>query len=333
MRNFSGAILKIRQTAKAEVGLVFWRARGGIMGSWRCYRTMVFRQADFASVGARAVLIALVALSLVFPCRAATANDCFSRAVEFRFLGQTDAAITLYRRGLELDPGSVDGHTQLGTLLLEERGDVDGAMSEFITALGIDPGCRFCQQRLDEALDMVNSKSTDQVSRGNKLYTEGQLTRAAAVYRLAVHIDPSDGPAHNSLAWTLYRMGELDEGMREVREALRLKVDDPEFINTEACILFDKGDVDGAIARWRKAIALSKTPNPADLYGMAIGLLSKGDNGGATRYFEESLKADARYADLRFVRDRIGMSVNAVATHDRLISLAKKDKPALVPNQ
>jgi len=267
------------------------------------------------------------------PALALSPAECFNRALEFRFAGQTDAAIAQYRRGLEIDPGNVDGHTQLGTLLFEERGDVDGAMSELATSMSLDPGCRYCQQRLNDVLAMVNGKAVDQINRGNKHFAEGHLRRAVAAFRVAIYIDPSDGPAHNSLSWTLYGLGELPEAEREVMEALRLRVDDPEFVNTLACIYFDRGDVDAAIATWKKAMALSKSANPADLYGMAIGLLAKGDNKEATRYFEEALKADPRYADVRFVRERIGMSVKAVAAHDRLIGLAEKDNPALVPKQ
>jgi len=257
---------------------------------------------------------------------ALTANEHFGKAVQFRFLGQTDAAITEYRRGLELDPDSVEGHAQLAVLLFEEKGDVDGAISELMTALNIDPQCEFCDTRLREVLDRKNSKAADEITRGNTLYSAGQLNRALAAYRIALHIEPDNAVAHNSLAWTLYRLGELDEGMREVKEALRLQPNDPEYVNTLACLLFDKGSLDGAIAEWKHALALSKSPNPADLYGMAIGMLAKGDQDGAAKYFNEAVKIDAKYADPLYVRDRIGMSVRALSTHDKLLSLSGSAK-------
>lgn len=281
----------------------------------------------FVKILAAGVLMAL-------PCAqhasmAASAQEHFGRALRYRFLGRTDAAIAEYERGLERDPDSVEGHAQLGTLLLEEKGDVDGAISQLMTALSIDPQCKFCQTRLQEALDHKNGKAADEITRGNQLYSAGQLNRALGAYRIALHIEPSNAIAHNSLAWTLYRLGELDEGMAEVREALRLKPNDPEFVNTLACLLFDRGDVNGAITEWKRALSLSKTPNPADLYGMAIGMLAKGDQAGAVRYFNEAIKIDPKYADATYVRDRIGMSVRALATHDKLLSLA--NVPAASP--
>ncbi len=258
-------------------------------------------------------------------CWAIDASEHFGKAVQFRFLGQTDAAIAEYRRGLELDPDSVDGHAQLGALLFEEKGDVDGALSELMTALNIDPECKFCDTRLREVLDRKNSKPGDEITRGNTLYSSGQLNRALAAYRIALHIEPDNAVAHNSMAWTLYRLGELEEGMREVKEALRLQPKDPEYVNTLACLLFDKGNLDGAIAEWKNALALSKSPNPADLYGMAIGMLAKGNHAEATNYFNEAVKIDAKYADPLYVRDRIGMSVRALSTHDKLLSLSGKE--------
>lgn len=274
-----------------------------------------------SSSALKAIPIA-IALSVSGHCALAeSAHEHFRRGLEFRFQGHSDAAVKEYRRGLEIDPGSVDGHVQLGSLLFEEKGDVDAAISEYVTALSIDPSCVFCQTGLNQLLEARNSRSADQVSRGNRFYSEGQLTRACAAYRVAIQIDPADATAHNSLAWTLYRIGDLSEAKREVELALKLKPDDPEFVNTLACVAFDQGDVDGAIVLWRKAIGLSKTPNPADLYGMALGMLARGDRSLAGRYFNDALKSDPRYRDVRYVRDRIGMSVKAIAPHEQLLSL------------
>lgn len=272
------------------------------------------------------IVSCLWTLLLGTPVSATASDEHFRRALEFRFNGDIDAAIVEYRHALELDPNSVQGHDLLGLLLLEERGDLDGAISEFMTALRIDPRCNFCQLHLNQAVDLRNNTAAEHIARGNQLYGTGELHRAAAAYRIAVQIDPKDAVAHNSLAWTLYKLGSLKEGSREIELALKLKPEDPEFINTLACILYEKGDVDGALDNWRKAIALSKTPGAADLYGLAIGLLAKGDTSGAAKYFEQAVKADSKYLDATYIRDRIGMSVHALAGHDRLLSLVKPEK-------
>jgi tetratricopeptide (TPR) repeat protein len=271
-------------------------------------------------------LASLLAALSVLPCLAADdADSHFRRAQEYRFAGSIDAAILEYRKGLNLAPNDVQMHDQLGQVLLDEKGDVDGAISEFMTALRNDPNCSSCEIHLSSALDRRNSKPADEVQRGNQLYLSGDYNRAAAAYRVAIHNNPADAEAHNSLAWTLYKQGKIAEGITEVNLALKTAPTNAEYVNTLACLLFDKGDIDGAINVFKKAIALSKKPGAADLYGLAIGYLSKGDTAGATKSFAESIKTDPKYEDINYLRDRIGLSINALATHDKLVSLVKKD--------
>ena len=255
---------------------------------------------------------------------AATAGDYhFQRALQYQFAGNVQAAIEEYRRGLQGAPDSADGHTRLGTLLLDEQGDVDAAISEFVTALSIDAENRFCQSRLDEAISRKNAGAKENVARGNDFYRSGQMSRAAAAYRLATMAGPTDPEARNCLAWTLYRMGKLDEALHEVNMALKLKPEDAEYINTLACIQFDKGDADAAVASYKKAIARSKTANPADLYGLAISFLAKGDQASALKNFQEAIKSDPNYINATYIRDKIGMSIHALAAHDKLLSLSE----------
>lgn len=248
----------------------------------------------------------------------------FEQAMKYEFQGNPQAAILEYKKGLELDPDSVDGHTRLGVLLLDQLGDVDAAISEFVTALGIDPHSSYAQSKLDNAVDRRNSAASDNMKLGNEYYALGQLQRATAAYRVGIFVDPSNAECHNSLAWSLYRLGNLGEALAEVKEALRLKPDEAEYINTLACVLYDKGDTDAAIQQWQKAIAHSKKANPADLYGLAIGFLSKGDTAKAADNFKQALSFDPNYKDAKYLRDKIGMSVHALATHEKLLSLSSE---------
>lgn len=252
----------------------------------------------------------------------ASGETNFARALHYQFSGNSDAAVFEYRKGLEASPENVDARVRLGTLLLNEVGDVDGAISEYMTALTVDPDCSYCQNRLSEAMDRKKSTAQENISRGNDFYRSGQLNRSVASYRIATMADPDSAEAHNCLAWTLYRLGKLEEGLQEVTEALRLRVDEPEFVNTLACIQYDRGQVDNAMANWKKAIAKSKAPNPADLYGLAIACLAKGDKELAIKNFKEAVKTDPSYVSADYLRDKIGMSVHALASHEQLVSLA-----------
>ncbi len=280
---------------------------------------------------ARACLAVLI-LSFAFlpfwqePAHADAADFHFQQAMKYEFSGNIDEAVAEYRRGLQSSPLSVDGHTRLGTLLLDEEGDLDGAISEFVTALTIDPDSRFCQARLDEAIARKNASVRDSINRGNDLYRAGQLKRSAAAYRIAVASDPQNAEARNCLSWTLYRIGKLEEALQEVNMALKIKPDEAEYVNTLACIQYDQGDVDQAISSWKKAISKSKSPNPADLYGLAIGFLSKGDQNNAIKNFKEAVKSDANYTNSKYLRDRIGLSVHALATHEKLMDMSGENQ-------
>ena len=277
-----------------------------------------------------AVLLSLGGL-LICPAAALADNPDyhFQKAMEYEFAGNADAAVAEYRRGLQSAPRSVDGHTRLGTLLLDEQGDVDAAISEFVTALSVDPNCQFCQTRLDEAIDRKNAGVREGINRGNELYRAGQLKRSAAAYRIAVTAAPDDAEARNCLAWTLYRIGDLPEARAEVLTALKIKPEEAEYVNTLACIQFDEGDVEQAMLSFKKAIAKSKTPNPADLYGLSIAFLAKGDKPNAIKNFKEAVKSDANYTSPRYLRDKIGLSVHALATHEKLMDISGETAKAL----
>ena len=53
-------------------------------------------------------------------------------------LAQYDAAITCYRRALELDPGFFEALSNIGAAL-KQKGDLDGAIDSFKQALKIKP--------------------------------------------------------------------------------------------------------------------------------------------------------------------------------------------------
>lgn len=292
-------------------------------------QSTIIRRRTFSSATWPAQVVASIVVALTLCSPFATAADYhFERALQYQFAGEPLAAIEEYRRGLQSVPDSVDGHTRLGTLLLDEQGDVDAAISEFVTALSIDPDCRFCQSRLDEAVSRKNAGAKENVNRGNEFYRSGQLSRAAAAYRIATMADPADSEARNCLAWTLYRLNKLEEGLQEVNTALKIKPEDPEYVNTLACIQYDMGETDAAITSYRRAISKSKSPNPADLYGLAVSFLAKGDQSSAVKSFKDAVTADASYASAAYIRDKIGMSVHALASHEKLVNLSGVQPPA-----
>src|SRR5678815_847968 len=99
-----------------------------------------------------------------------------------------------------------------------------------MTALRNDPHCSSCEIHLSNALDHRNTKPAEEVARGNQFYLAGDYNRAAAAYRIAVHNSPTDGEAHNSLAWTLYKQGKIGEGITEVQLAMKTSPNNAEYV-------------------------------------------------------------------------------------------------------
>jgi tetratricopeptide (TPR) repeat protein len=244
-----------------------------------------------------------------------------SDVIDFEFNGRIDADIVKYQRALKDQPDSVILHLQLGQLLLDQKGEVDKAIIQFQDAVKVEPTCGSCMVRLEKAKQLKESTGDELVLDANQYYVNKQYKRAEALYRIAIHNDPRNSQAHNCLSWTLYKEGSLEEGLSEIHEAMRLKANDPEYINTLGCLLYDNGNSKGALEAWQKAVSLSATPSPADLYGMAVALVSQGDKEQARKYFEQAIKEDSRYADLDYLSDKVGMSVKTLSMHDCLLSL------------
>ena len=62
--------------------------------------------------------------------------------------GDVDGAMMLFRQVLELDPNDAMAHNNLGVALLQQ-GEVEEAIVHFSKALSIDPSYRTAQENLD----------------------------------------------------------------------------------------------------------------------------------------------------------------------------------------
>ena len=93
---------------------------------------------------------------------------------------------------------------------LRGKGDVDGAIAEFHTALRLDP-------------NYVNAH----MNLGVALATKGDWDGAIAEFRTAIRLDPTSTRAHQSLAIALRMQGMKAEAKDEFTTVLRLLPDTP----------------------------------------------------------------------------------------------------------
>jgi serine/threonine-protein kinase len=128
-----------------------------------------------------------------------------NRAGALKKTGEVDAAIADYRHCLDLAPEYAAARIALGSILLEDKHQLDGAIQEFRAVLAQDSAdvpAHYCL--------------------GNALREKGQLDDAIREYRRTIALDAKHLGAHVNLGVVLYRQKHPDEAIREYRAAIAL---------------------------------------------------------------------------------------------------------------
>jgi Flp pilus assembly protein TadD len=196
--------------------------------------------------------------------------------------GQLDEAVAELRQSIALDPKDAKAHSNLGTILCDNKHDLVGAIACFRQAIAFDP------------------KNADaHYNLGNALRAKGQLDEAMAEYRQAIALDPKNADAHNNLGIALRAKGQLDEAMAEYRQAIAL---DPKHANAHnglGVALHDKGQLDEAMAEYRQAMALD--PKNADAhYNLGNALRAKGQLEEAMAEYRQAMALDPKHANAHY---------------------------------
>jgi len=150
--------------------------------------------------------------------------------------GLGEEASEMYRKALELDPGSAAAHYNLAGSLAR-RGEFAAAEDHFRAALAENPNAQTYtglgivlgrQGRVDEAIANLNEAirvdpeqpaAYDQL--GAILAEQGRLEDAASAYRRLIRVRPS-AAAHQKLAEALTGLGRSDEARQEMEMAKAL---------------------------------------------------------------------------------------------------------------
>ncbi len=144
----------------------------------------------------------------------------------------------LWRDTLTKNPRCWLGCNNLGNDLLE-KGDVDGAMAQFRTALKLEPGL-----------------AENHANIGNALYQQGQLDAAIQEYEKALALEPGLAEVHFNLANALRQNGRLGDAIAHYKQALEFKPAYAEAHSNLGYALFQTGDLPNAIDHWQKSVEL-----------------------------------------------------------------------------
>jgi tetratricopeptide (TPR) repeat protein len=164
---------------------------------------------------------------------------------------------TLWQDTLKKNPDSLLAEVNMG-VLLQQRGDTEGALKRFYRALEILPND-------EEAYYDI----------GNIYKSQGKLDEAVDCYRKALEILPEFIAARNNLANTLKMQGKIDEAVEQYKKILRLNSRDVQARYNLANTYLSQGRFDEAIACYKQAIELAPQFTAARI-NLAIALESSG---------------------------------------------------------
>jgi tetratricopeptide (TPR) repeat protein len=122
---------------------------------------------------------------------------------------EVEAAMGQYREVLRLNPDSDIAKSIYNFGVGQfEKGQIDGAIRYFQSALGLKP-------------DYVDAR----YNLGIAFLRSGRLDDAISQYQELIRLIPNDADAHNNFGVVLYKKGRADEAAGQFQEALRLKPD------------------------------------------------------------------------------------------------------------
>jgi tetratricopeptide (TPR) repeat protein len=147
--------------------------------------------------------------------------------------GDQTAAMSYFRKALEVYPEYAEAHTMLGSELFA-KGEVDDAILHLREALRMKP-------------DLAKAHS----NLGLVLASLGEVNDAIRHYREALRHEPDSAETHSNLGVELTNQGELDEAARHFREALRYKPSYADAHSNLGLVLSSQGKPDEATQHFR----------------------------------------------------------------------------------
>lgn len=129
------------------------------------------------------------------------------------FDGGNEAAIEIYKKGLQLDLSSYDPkdvarvYENLG-LAYYDTNQLDNAIDAFKKAIQYDP-----------------KQLTIYTNLGVAYEKKGMINDSIREYRIALTLEPNDALAHNNLGYSLALQGQINEAIGEFEKALKIDPD------------------------------------------------------------------------------------------------------------
>ncbi|MFM0390278.1 tetratricopeptide repeat protein [Paraburkholderia phytofirmans] len=240
------------------------------------------------------------------PSHAAYLASLIDAALEAHQAGRLDAAESLYREALVLDPAHTGALHYFGVLQFQ-RGDHDTAASLMSRALKLDRHDAACWS-----------------NRGLVAAALGHLDEAMICYDQALQLQPDFADAHNNFGVALQAQGDFNEAIEQYRLAL---ASNPTLLDARLNLgtaLSKLGRFDEALACYREVLSLDPTSAEAH-FNVGNAHKARGDHGAAIASYERALSLRANYAEahinLGSLIGKLGDYAGAEAHYRRAVAL------------
>jgi tetratricopeptide (TPR) repeat protein len=228
-----------------------------------------------------------------------------NRGIAYTMYKQFESAIKDFTKAIEIDPRFVDAYMSRSGVLIYEKGDLDGGLTDIDRAISLDPknGKAYSSRgevmrqkgNLDQAIaDHETAIRLNQTpeSFGNRALAwkdKGDLDRAIADYDDAIFLNPNFALAYAGRGEILRLKGEFVRSLADLDKAVGLNPKSAPSLYLRGKTLQETGALDRAIADYDEALRL--IPGlAAVLTNRGLAYESKGDLPKARADFAEALK-------------------------------------------
>lgn len=221
-------------------------------------------------------------------------------------LGDLSGAEASMRRSIELIPHELNGHVELGLLLLQEHRPED-ATSEFEQVLQQDPRSVAALNGLALAMNAA-----------------GKPEQSLAALKQALAIRPGSPDTHLNLGTALEAAGQKEQAREQFRIVLREHIGTPDLMVRLGKICMVQGWIDEGITNLQKAISFDPV-NPTTHWYLGGALDTKGRFTEALKHFSEAVRLDPDFVNGHLSRgielSRLGQESEATEAFATVLKL------------
>jgi len=268
----------------------------------------------------------LISLSILIPLFLITNSNLFgiketdlsrtynSLGMVYAKKGQHDAAITIYQKGLEINPTSAELHRNLGRAYWD-TGHRNKAVKEYELAISLNLGMAgtyaelgyiYGRMNRDEEAFQANRKALEidstqvraHISLAFLYEKKGLYEQAAKEYQEALRFEPEMADLHNYLGYAYVRLNLKDKALVEFKKALKL---DPNYVDAHVnlgSLYLAGGQYQMAITQYNTALKLDPKMIQA-YYNLAITYVKTKQHYKAVEVLKEGLKTNPNAGELK----------------------------------